>query len=375
MYYIFETQKIPSTSYKTYTMDTVQYINNINYINRHIFSLADCMKPWMYDFRIILYKNNKNIMMSEKYNFLNLDVIKKFKVRITPDYIYTLCVNRRIKELNYLKNTSEFMDIVEKLRSKDLNGYAFDMLYNISNVLSANGYVDILELLFNSKLLFGYDNNAIDNASANGHIHVLEWWKNSSLQLKYSSNAMTYASAHGHVHVLDWWINSGLSLKYDEYNLLESASMYGHVKVLDWLINCKLNKYDKYPIYLVLCSASRYGQVKVLEWCLNNKSKLLFEYDNKPLEYASANGHIHVLNWWLTSKLQLKYDEKALERASLDGRINVLEWWKDSGLLLKYNKTSLDSILDRSSKNVLRWWKKSGINVNYWFKLKLMLYA
>ena len=43
--------------------------------------------------------------------------------------------------------------------------------------------------------------------------------------------------------------------------------------------------------------------------------------------YASLFGYIDVLEWWKQSGLDLIYDTGPMDQASLNARINVLNWW------------------------------------------------
>ncbi len=56
---------------------------------------------------------------------------------------------------------------------------------------------------------------------------------------------------------------------------------------------------------------------------------------NLQFDYASANGHTTVLDWWLNSGLLLEYTSDAFERDEANGRTNVVNWWLISGLKIK----------------------------------------
>jgi hypothetical protein len=67
------------------------------------------------------------------------------------------------------------------------------------------------------------------------------------------------------------------------------------------------------------------------------------------MDYASEQGHIELLDWWLHSGLKLQYTENAMNRASEKGHIKVLDWWLASGITeLKYSPESIQYY----SKNV-----------------------
>jgi hypothetical protein len=232
-------------------------------------------------------KDHKKIIMSEKYNILDIKIIKKFKL-----YMYDVC------------------------RS--------GMLESASRM----GYIWVLDFLKNSGLPLQYFDNALNYASQNGHIEVLEWWRNSGLELKYSEYALNEASKSGHIHVLEWWKNSGLPLKYTEYALTE-VSRNGHVNVLEWWFKSNLQlKYNGWVLY----TASINGHVNVLEWWKN--SGLRLQYTEDGLDYATKYGHIEVLEWWKNSGLELKSNAMYKSRLVLEEsikdmvkHIKALEWW------------------------------------------------
>ena len=44
------------------------------------------------------------------------------------------------------------------------------------------------------------------------------------------------------------------------------------------------------------------------------------------IDWASINGHLHILEWFKNSGFELKYTEHAIDRASASGRLHILEW-------------------------------------------------
>jgi hypothetical protein len=109
----------------------------------------------------------------------------------------------------------------------------------------------------------------------------------------------------------------------------------------------------------------KYGKVDVLMFLLEKHNSLISGFTSEALNYASENGHINVLEWWIKSGLPLKYDESALDWASENGHVNVLEWWLKSGLPLKYNEYALNNASAKGHVNVLEWWFKSGLPLKY----------
>jgi hypothetical protein len=199
------------------------------------------------------------IILCEEYLLFDVETIKKFNLKITPDYLKYTSIHGHVNVLEWLFNSGLPLDY-----SEDPMDYA-----------SAHGHLDVLECWKNSKLRLKYSEKAIDHASMNGHPNVLEWWCKSGLGLKYSEKAMGLASMNNHINVLEWWKNSGLLLKYSEF-ALNSATMNGHLDVLKWWLNSGLSlKYD-YNILMYNVCKNKNKQVNVLEWWKN--SGLQFRY-------------------------------------------------------------------------------------------------
>ncbi len=49
-----------------------------------------------------------------------------------------------------------------------------------------------------------------------------------------------------------------------------------------------------------------------------------------PMDLASENGHIAVLDWWLTNAPELHWSEESMDKASKHGHVAVLDWWASS---------------------------------------------
>lgn len=86
------------------------------------------------------------------------------------------------------------------------------------------------------------------------------------------------------------------------------------------------------------------------------------------MDWASMNGHVDVLQWWLDSGFELKYTASfALSYASENGHIPVLNWWRDNGLELLCSESHAP--MDFASKGgrvkVLKWWERHGSNPVY----------
>jgi hypothetical protein len=117
------------------------------------------------------------------------------------------------------------------------------------------------------------------------------------------------------------------------------------------------------PIYIM--NTCKYGHIDVLDLCYNNYRNLFDKLGWNIMDFASLNGRVNVLEWWLKSGLELKYSEKALEYASEYGHIHVLEWWLKSKLPLKYSDKLIDLVLHYNKIDVLCWWYESGLPLKY----------
>jgi hypothetical protein len=181
-------------------------------------------------FRIVIIMENDMLIMSERYNIFDPNVIRKFNIDVDEEYINVVCRHGNVNLLKWWKNSR----LPKKYYHKA-----------VLNEASYHGHANVLEWWKNSELPLEYSELALDGASRNGQVNVLEWWFKSNLPLKYSKNALYWASGNGHVNVLIMWFNSGLPLKYDKY-VLNGALDKGYVNVLECWKNSGLPlEYDK----------------------------------------------------------------------------------------------------------------------------------
>jgi hypothetical protein len=164
---------------------------------------------------------------------------------------------------------------------------------------------------------------------------------------------------HGKIQELITLHKHGFNI---ELSKLSRMFLWDHKNILLNLSLLKNYGFELCYTDVILDYASAKGYIHVLEWLFNSKMSL--KYTERALESASSNGRVHVLEWWKNSGLSLKYTERALESASSNGHVHVLEWWKNSGLSLKYTERVLVYASSNGHVNVLEWWKHSGLKLN-----------
>jgi ATP-dependent Lon protease len=150
---------------------------------------------------------------------------------------------------------------------------------------------------------------------------------------------------------------------------IDNASANNHVHILDWWLKSGLElKYTQNAID----NASANNHVPILDWWL--KSGLELRYTQKAIDNASANNHVPILDWWLKSGLELKYTQKAIDNASANNHVSILDWWlsnyKKGKVEFRYSENSINRLkLDEVTLiKQLKWWNDKGITDNIKFK-------
>lgn len=203
--------------------------------------------------------------------------------------------------------------------------------------------------------------------------HFLKLYSEPSLKIP------TLASHFAKTEVLSWWLSASdprrgaaaLPREYDE-EPLNDASREGHIHVLQWW------KTSALPLRygLVMDVASSFGHLSVLEWWKN--SGLSLNYHNA-LKGASYRGEVDVLEWWKRSGLRLVYDKEVLVEATKFNRADILEWWSRSGLRVEYCVCDIEAALEDAiggGHEARMWWLKRGcrfnVPVNEWMEYKTL---
>jgi hypothetical protein len=82
-----------------------------------------------------------------------------------------------------------------------------------------------------------------------------------------------------------------------------------------------------------------------------------FIYSERGAELASKQGHINVLNWFVSSEKELKYSHTAIENAMMVGNLEVVEWWLQLSVV-KFDKSNIDHILTYTTSHIQKLWNR-----------------
>lgn len=228
-------------------------------------------------------------------------------------------------------------------------------------------------------------------SSVFGRTEVLEFWRTSPsfLTKEYSAEALDGASRQGFVNVLEWWQHSGLPLKFSEA-ALEQASSQGHIQVLDWwksqstTVDDSNASIDSSKVRLKpgksICYATQNGQVDVVRWWV--RSGIAFPHEDTVAKLASTHGYVEILQIWHDLKgSKMIFDNQVLVGATKSGNVEVLEWWEKSGLKVEYRPCDVEEALEDGYEGargmaVKRWWARNGLNLGVgtseWMKTKFL---
>lgn len=181
--------------------------------------------------------------------------------------------------------------------------------------------------------LAGYVIHAIKK----GQTTVVKWWADFCIELdlkpNYRPSILDNATRNNQMHILDCWKESGLELPYTK-SIFTWASEDGHIKLLEWWIQLYMERGR--PI----------------------------EYNHDAIDTAAAYGHLHVIQWWkqLCDKhdLDFKYSRNAVDSASRTGHADILNWFEkycsDNNCEFKYSFRAMDGASENNHIHILDWW-------------------
>jgi hypothetical protein len=131
---------------------------------------------------------------------------------------------------------------------------------------------------------------------------------------------MKEAAANGHVATLEWLLDIGITW-YAE-NICE-AGKGGHLPVLQWA----KKKLLQFPARGKLSSCALSGNLDLLRWVKANNFSLRDSFS-----WASANGHVHVMDWLLEQGESPQEERKQIySQAGKGGHLAVFQWMSRKG--------------------------------------------
>ncbi|ORZ39647.1 hypothetical protein BCR44DRAFT_1251854 [Catenaria anguillulae PL171] len=186
----------------------------------------------------------------------------------------------------------------------------------------------------------------LDTAAKCGNVGLLRFmhaWskKPNGRPLQYTPiGLVANAMLVGSIDVLDWWIDesSGVYLNWDWDNeqMLDALMGEHGIKILEWWARrgCPFIEHPSFPA--VLLAASKAGRVDTLKWLLAHiPAEKMLQYSGKSsrndaVKAAAENGHVHVLDFWLSQGdacVIPKPDLTGAFSAAIHGnQVGVLQW-------------------------------------------------
>ena len=301
----------------------------------------------------------RNYMEALEFTILrgNLADVKHFiSTHSVPRWLSKLCIKLIMR--------FAMTDMIAYLEAhhKQLFWSTFGHTFLPDKASSVFGRTEILEFWRTSPsfLTKEYNAEALDGASRAGFVNILEWWQHAGLPLKFTESALEQASCHGHIAVLEWWKTQSTTV--DDTNARVDSSK----------ISLKPGK--------SICYATQNGHVDVVRWWL--RSGIAFSHEDTVAKLASTHGHVDILQVWHDLKgSKMIFDNQVLVGATKNGNVDVLEWWKRSGLKVEYKTCDVEEALEDGDEGergmqVRRWWARNGLNLGVgtseWMKTKLL---
>ncbi|ORZ37760.1 hypothetical protein BCR44DRAFT_1497790 [Catenaria anguillulae PL171] len=211
-------------------------------------------------------------------------------------------------------------------------------------------------------------------------------------------STMEHAALFGHIHILEHLLNVNYNVAHDFMSdaagLFISAALPGdRVNVVQWLVarfpdadecfdwssplvelveleaRCMLEwmyrtRRCKPPVLVdVVRAACRVGDVEMLNLLFAKGLDVdALNEDDSALIVASRQGHVAVLQWWVSNKLPIPRSTRPVDYASQAGQRIVLDWWlNDSESEFWWSEAAIRWAVAKGQAKVVQWWLKSGL--------------
>ncbi|ORZ36352.1 hypothetical protein BCR44DRAFT_323497 [Catenaria anguillulae PL171] len=225
----------------------------------------------------------------------------------------------------------------------------------------AAGHVAVVDWwMTRSGVAVEYDKHVMDEAAAHGRVHVLEWWVQSGYPLKYSQEALDGACAAGHVHVVRWWMEQArlgrVEVRYTQRAITGLARARPDVAALVW---------KRYGLALMgVSSLTHWGDLQFLDvW--RDELGVSVQVHSMAMDWHSGEGDVAKLEYLVQNHepKSLVYTQAAMGRATAAGHMHVLEWWLSKWKCGKISKLCVpaDVLSVCKSAVVEQWWLESGL--------------
>ncbi|KAI9328902.1 hypothetical protein DFJ73DRAFT_964382 [Zopfochytrium polystomum] len=250
---------------------------------------------------------------------------------------------------------------------------------------------------------------ALVSAAAAGHINVLEWWTRHGARRRDFRNCLVAAAKQGHIAVLDWCWNKNIRWRDANFGDLLRASRL-RLAVLQWVCEHAAHRTSSASVFVGLLPFEDSGDLDVLQWgkrqfhqtwtltpeildCLctwdidfdqlislfDNASDAPDYWTNRHLRIAARAGRLGPFKWWLQHvaprKKRPAFQNDAVNGATANGHVHLLQWMKDTGLPIHHSPSGFSTLcenLELSASRkiaVLEWWTtQSGLPLRFYFE-------
>ena len=141
---------------------------------------------------------------------------------------------------------------------------------------------------------------------------------------------------------------------HNELKALCSASRGGELNMIEYLITLGINIVDDYDIFICsIIEASLYGQLKTIKYFVKKKIITLKDIrsnDNEALRWASNNGHLHIIKYFVKLGLTIEdvrsNNNEALQWACKGG------WFDTIKYLIEHFNLTIEDIRSNNNESV-----------------------